>query len=82
MTRSTLHKRLRTARLAAGWSQTKAAEALGVTFETVSRWELSKLGIHPLRANQVARLIKLMKEETQEAKAEIESEIESMKGKS
>lgn len=36
---------LKTLRVKLGWSQTRLAEALGVTRNTVTRWEM---GLHPI----------------------------------
>ncbi len=43
---------IRTAREARGWTQLQLAEAIGVAFETVCRWEQGKLGLR--RTSEVA----------------------------
>jgi transcriptional regulator with XRE-family HTH domain len=43
---------IRAAREARGWTQLELAQAIGVAFETVCRWEQGKLGLR--RTSEVA----------------------------
>ena len=43
---------IRAAREAKGWTQLQLADAIGVAFETVCRWESGKLGLR--RTSEVA----------------------------
>lgn len=47
---------LKALRAALGWTQTQAARQLGVTRNTITRWEM---GLHPI-PHWVPRLLKLL----------------------
>ena len=53
-----LPKRLRAARKRRELTQEEAASILGVTGNTLSRWERGIIGIHPARVESLERWIK------------------------
>jgi transcriptional regulator with XRE-family HTH domain len=49
---------LRRIRELRGWTQTKLAAKLGVTANTVARWERGEVQPHPLRVPQLERALR------------------------
>ena len=51
-------EKLRAIRKKKGWSQEHLARELGVSFQTVHRWETGKFGPSPLAQEKIDRLLK------------------------
>ncbi len=51
------HEKLRAIRKRKGWSQERLARELGVSFQTIHRWETGKFEPSPLAQEKIDRLL-------------------------